>query len=516
MSPLVFVLTGKKSELIPSHHIPFLGFVMDSIQMSISLLMEMILSIQSMAMFLKDSLQTVSLRMLSKFIGMCSATRLAVLQAPAHYRQLQFVKNLVSRNSLNPIEAYDKEVYLAEKARKDLAWWESRLEFHYSQPINFPPPSKVITSDASDYGRGIWSDGEHSQGLWSDEEIKWHINLKEIRFYWPKAICQMSALPYSHLSSNGQHNSSSLCEQNRGHYFFRSMYASPSYVGMGRDKKHSSVSCISSRSAKLNTRHSFSSDGSRFRVDVKPFNFSTSLFNLQYSESRPVCYPSDQPSSKFCVLVPRSRSNDDKCIHSSLVRSSELCLSPIQPDYEVSEKDPNRKGQSPFCGSSMEIETMVPGPSFNAVRSPTIASECFGSVDTTILPKEAPTETSGSGRVAAVRRCPSKFSLPSRVSEIVMSSWRSSTQAQYGSAWAKWGSWYVQRQEDPISCNLNCFLEFLAELFDAGLRYRTINVYRSAISVSQIPVDGCLLQPRVFNTWNVNTVLLFLRSLHPA
>ena len=126
---------------------------------------------------------------------------------------------------------------------------------------------------------------------------------------------------------------------------------------------------------------------SRFRVEVKPFNLSTSLFNLQYSESRPVCYPSEQPNSKFCVLVPRSRSNGNKCIHSSLVRSSELCLSPIQSDYEVSEKDPNRQSQSPFCGSSVEIDTIVSGPSFNAVRSPTIASECFGSVDTTILPE---------------------------------------------------------------------------------------------------------------------------------
>ena len=121
------------------------------------------------------------------------------------------------------------------------------------------------------------------------------------------------------------------------------------------------------------------------------------------------------------------------------------------------------------------------------------------------------------------------------MSEIVMSSWRSSTQAQYGSAWAKWSSWCVQRQRDPISCNLNHFLEFLAELFDAGLQYRTINVYRSAISVSHLPTDGCLLgshplvtrfmksvyelrppQPRIFNTWSVNTILLFLRSLHPS
>ena len=74
-----------------------------------------------------------------------------------------------------------------------------------------------------------------------------------------------------------------------------------------------------------------------------------------------------------------------------------------------------------------------------------------------------------------------------------MSSWRSGTQAQYGSAWARWSSWCVQWQEDPISCNLNRFLECLAELFDAALQYKTIDVYKSAISVSHLPVDGCLL-----------------------
>ena len=107
LESLGFRINREKGELIPSHHIPFLGFTVDSIQMSVSLPMEKILSIQSMATFLKDSLQSVPLIMLRKFIGMCSATRPAVFQAPAHYRYLQSVKNLVLQNSLNPIEAYD-------------------------------------------------------------------------------------------------------------------------------------------------------------------------------------------------------------------------------------------------------------------------------------------------------------------------------------------------------------------------------------------------------------------------
>ena len=456
LESLGFRINKEKSELILSHHIPLLGFVMDSIQMSISLPMEKILSIQFMAKFLKDSLQTIPLRTLSKFIGMCSATRPAVFQAPVHYRHLQFVKNLVLQNSLNPIEAYNKEVYLNEKARKDFAWWESRLQFHCSQPINFPPSSNFRCFRLW-LGDLVWRGTISGSLVRQRDKVAYKSERVDGRFYWPKAICQISALPYSHLSSNGQHNSSSLCKQNWGHYFFRSIYANPSYVGMGRGKKHSSVSCISSRSAKLNSRHSFSSDRSGFRMDVKPFNFSTSLFDLQYSESRPVCYPSEQPSSVFCVMVPRSRSNGEKCIHSSLVRSSELCLSPFSQIMKCLKKIQTDKAKVLFVAPVWRSRPWFPGSSFNAVRSPFIASEYFGSVDTATLPREAPAETSDSGHVAVVRKCLSKFSLPSRVSKIVMSTWRSSTQAQYGSAWAKWSSWCVQWQEDSIPCNLNCF-----------------------------------------------------------
>ena len=56
LESLGFRINREKSALIPSYHIPFLGFVVDSIQMSISLPIKKIFSIQSMATFLKDSL----------------------------------------------------------------------------------------------------------------------------------------------------------------------------------------------------------------------------------------------------------------------------------------------------------------------------------------------------------------------------------------------------------------------------------------------------------------------------
>ena len=69
-------------------------------------------------------------------------------------------------------------------------------------------------------------------------------------------------------------------------------------------------------------------------------------------------------------------------------------------------------------------------------------------------------------------------------------------------------------------------LEFLTDLFDKGLQYRTINTYRNAISMTHLPLDGSLIGshplvsrfmkgvfqsrppcPRYLATWDVSVVL---------
>ena len=119
---------------------------------------------------------------------------------------------------------------------------------------------------------------------------------------------------------------------------------------------------------------------------------------------------------------------------------------------------------------------MVSNSTIDDLRSPVVASQYFGSIDSSITSRENAPETSHISHVAVVRRCLGQFKLSPRVSDIIMSSWRSGTQAQYKSAWSKWSSWCAEKQEDPVSCDISCFLELLSELFDNGLQYRTINV----------------------------------------
>ena len=92
-------------------------------------------------------------------------------------------------------------------------------------------------------------------------------------------------------------------------------------------------------------------------------------------------------------------------------------------------------------------------------------------------------------------------------------------------------AWYAERKIDLSCSNINQILDFLSQLFQNGLQYRTINDYNSAISsfhdhIQEKPVGE---HPRissfvivVFNTkppqprycfiWNAQTVIDFIKS----
>ena len=52
--------------------------------------------------------------------------------------------------------------------------------------------------------------------------------------------------------------------------------------------------------------------------------------------------------------------------------------------------------------------------------------------------------------------------------------------------------WCDRKQVDPLEAPVNLVVEFLSELYQKGLEYRTINVYHSAISAYHKPINGML------------------------
>ena len=119
-----------------------------------------------------------------------------------------------------------------------------------------------------------------------------------------------------------------------------------------------------------------------------------------------------------------------------------------------------------------------------------------------------------------------------RVTELLNKARSEGTRLNYNSAWQKFSSWCSGRKIDPIYASMSDTLEFLTSLHDQGLKYRTINNYRSAISakhalLGRTPIgqhpEVCQLMkaigrenppvPKYCSTWDVSTLLDFIRFL---
>ena len=114
--------------------------------------------------------------------------------------------------------------------------------------------------------------------------------------------------------------------------------------------------------------------------------------------------------------------------------------------------------------------------------------------------------------------------------EFQISFWRKKTASQYESAWKAWSGWCSEQEINQFSTTLENILEFLADLFYKGFKFRTLGVYRSAISSNHETVDGFVIgrhpmmakfmkgvfslrppEPKYFVTWDVRQVLDFLK-----
>ena len=164
-----------QSALIPSQEIQFLGFVVNSVTMTMSLPEEKIKSIaRACQTILKQ--ETVTVRELSRVLGKMTAASQAVLPALLCYRNLQRVKNLAYART----QSYEAVVPLDTLAQEELQWWCEFVKNWNGKAILAPRPQMTIESDASQLGWGARCGSVTTGGLWSPEERSMHINCLEL------------------------------------------------------------------------------------------------------------------------------------------------------------------------------------------------------------------------------------------------------------------------------------------------------------------------------------------------
>ena len=113
-----------------------------------------------------------------------------------------------------------------------------------------------------------------------------------------------------------------------------------------------------------------------------------------------------------------------------------------------------------------------------------------------IVPKGVATSTAGDKQphvsgVESVWQRGRQQGLSEGAATLVTKAWRTGTKCAYNTPWNKWVGWCGKRKIDPLQATVGQIANFLADRFEEGLEYATMNVYRSALSAFHPLVEGC-------------------------
>ena len=294
-----------------------------------------------------------------------------------------------------------------------------------------------------------------------------------------------------------------------------------------------------SREAKCPGRSQIKNFQRFHRMDAQSKDFQGSGSQAWSTRHRPIHIESEPLDTGVRIMATRAKCGGNQCIQSDMELPSELSISSIQPDSSVPQKDTERSSRMHSHCTSLEKQTVVSNSSVNVVTPACTVTSVLISSSTPRNEQDSHLLYSKVFQTSCMESFRQRLQgqgFPQEVSEILLSSWRKSTARQYESAWRSWSGWCDSWQINCFSTSTKNILTYLAHLFyEKGLQYRTINVYRSAISAFYIPIDGVVIrkhplvskfmkgvfclrppEPKYFVTWDVNQVLILLESWSPA
>ena len=159
-----FRIHETKSVMDPTQSITFLGFILNSRTMTVSISQVKIDKLQSMVNELLCS-DRVVIERLAQVIGFIISCMRAFQYGRLHYRGLELDKvNGLKRGS------YKSKVILSDYAREDLRWWYSNAA-KPGAPIRYDDYQFEIFTDASLQGYGVHWNGVSIGQQWSSDDM---------------------------------------------------------------------------------------------------------------------------------------------------------------------------------------------------------------------------------------------------------------------------------------------------------------------------------------------------------
>lgn len=175
LTSLGFTINKDKCKLSPSQQCQFLGFLLNSRQMSISLPDEKRSN-------LVTAVEALLRRRRCRIVELAQVIGQLIAACPASTYGFRHTKDL-ERDKVAALKAHNgdfqKTIYISSAAMRDLLWWRNSIPsvVRILRPDSF---DLVLFTDASGDGWGASSDKASTHGLWSESERREHINYLEL------------------------------------------------------------------------------------------------------------------------------------------------------------------------------------------------------------------------------------------------------------------------------------------------------------------------------------------------
>lgn len=171
---LGFNINEEKSKMIPRYICKYLGFIIDSKNLQISLPPEKREKIKKKLLKFRI-LTRCKIREFAHLVGLLASACPAVEYGWLYTKQFERCKYL----SLKSHNDYEKYMSIPSTLRCDFDWWIKVIDYSVNR-IKFDDYCIEIFSDASTTGWGIACAGVRASGVWSKDEKLKHINYLEL------------------------------------------------------------------------------------------------------------------------------------------------------------------------------------------------------------------------------------------------------------------------------------------------------------------------------------------------
>ena len=340
------------------------------------------------------------------------------------------------------------------------------------------------------------------------------------------------------VTSFRQPHSNSILEPHGGSIHDPAVLSSTRDMGVVLSTRYNDSCRISTWGRECSSRLGVTSPQRQQQLAVVPSSFRCSEPIAWSFLHRPICIQDQSSVANLLQLETGSWGDICRCLYNVMAGPVALFVPTFLSNWQSSPEDSEGIGESslPDC-SSLAWANVVFSAADNVGRLP----HSPPSISRTTLEsgsEASPVGTRGEvipDRMACLRQCYEMQGFSERVAELLVQSWRDNTNSAYNSAWRKWHRWCAERNYNPTSTPLSNVLQFLAEQFDTGLQYRTVNTLRSAISTTHPNIDGMAVgrhplvsrllrgmfnlrppSPHYSHSWDVRIVVRFLSNYKSA